>query len=142
MTPWLLDHLCDPESGEPLKLLDAVTSPTGQIVSGRLVSSTGNFPIVDGVPRFVPQNGISKSVEAFGDEWNFFNYDQFKANWLKHVAIGSFGSPDYFKDKIVVDCGAGSGMQTRWIAEAGARRVIALELSSLPAAESSPSTAT
>jgi len=45
------------------------------------------------------------------------------------VVTNTFGREDVFSGKIVVDRGAGSGMQTRWMTELGAQRVIALELS-------------
>jgi SAM-dependent methyltransferase len=68
-------------------------------------------------------------VDGFGDQWNHFNFDDFFDQWHQQTVKNSFGSLDYFKDKVVIDCGAGHGMQSRWMAEAGAARVIALELS-------------
>jgi hypothetical protein len=48
----------------------------------------------------VPKRTIS--VASFGNEWNHFNFDGFKANWLNHIAEGAFGSTDYFKDKLIL----------------------------------------
>jgi SAM-dependent methyltransferase len=48
---------------------------------------------------------------------------------LEHTVKNTFGSPVYFKGKIVVDAGAGSGSQSKWMAESGCDYVIALELS-------------
>jgi uncharacterized protein YbaR (Trm112 family) len=129
MTPFLLQYLCDPVSREPLVLTDERRDADGDIVSGVLVAGERRYPIIDGVPRFLPEAQLKQSVEAFGEEWNFFNYDTFKANWLKHIAHGAFGGLDYFKDKVIVDAAAGSGMHSKWMLEAGARHVIALELS-------------
>ncbi|MBU1645437.1 MAG: class I SAM-dependent methyltransferase [Gammaproteobacteria bacterium] len=70
-----------------------------------------------------------EAVESFGDEWNYFDFIDFKQNWLIHTIANTFGSTDAFKGRVVVDAGAGSGSQSRWIAEADARLVIALELS-------------
>lgn len=126
----LLDYLCDPVDKSPLRLEDPVADARGDITSGRLISSGGRaYPIRDGIPRFAAEAGAADSVRAFGDEWNYFNFDQFKLNWLQHTVRNTFGSPDAFKGKLIVDAGAGSGMQSRWVREAGARRVIALELS-------------
>jgi SAM-dependent methyltransferase len=127
----LLDYLCDPVDKSPLTLTDAVLAAPGQVRSGRLVSASGrSYPIKDGIARFVDSVGASReSVDSFGDEWNHFNFDDFKANWLAHTVQNTFGTVAAFEGKLVVDCGAGSGMQTKWIAEAGARHVIALELS-------------
>lgn len=41
----------------------------------------------------------------------------------------SIGGLKYFKNKVIVDCGAGSGRQSLWMARAGARFVFSLELS-------------
>ena len=42
-----------------------------------------------------------------------------------HAAIA--GNPDVFKDKVVMDVGTGSGILAVWAAQAGARRVYAIE---------------
>jgi uncharacterized protein YbaR (Trm112 family) len=120
----LLAILCDPEDQTDLEL---VTSDDGDVMQGVLISGSGRiYPIVDGLPRFVSS---TEEVHSFGAEWNHFNYDRFKANWSRHVVANTFGSAEVFRDQTVLDCGAGSGMQARWMAEAGARRVIALEMS-------------
>lgn len=87
------------------------------------------FPMVRGIPRFVADIALSDTVGSFGDEWNTFNFAEFKQNWLLHTIKNTFGSTDVFRDKVVVDAGAGSGAQSMWIAEAGAKMVYALELS-------------
>ena len=68
-------------------------------------------------------------VHSFGEEWNTFNFTDFKAHWLAHTVKNTFGSTDVFRGKVIVDAGAGSGAQSRWMAEAGATHVYALELS-------------
>ena len=129
MTKYLMNYLCDPYDYSNLELLNPEYDSDGQITSGFLQGLSGKkYPIINGIPRFV-DNYKSESVESFGDQWNFFNFDLFKQNWIQHTIENTFQSLDYFKDKVVVDAGAGSGMQTEWIAEAGARHVIALELS-------------
>ena len=125
----LLDYLCDPVDRTPLELRNPTYAPDGSITSGTLVSPTGrSFPIRDGVPRFA-EPAMQQSVVSFGNEWNHFNFDEFRINWMEHTVKHTFGSIAEFKDKLVVDAGAGSGIQSRWISEAGARHVIALELS-------------
>lgn len=130
MTPKLLDYLCDPISRLPLSLNKAVYDHFGRIVSGELVGASGTvYPIINGIPRFVPNVEISKTVNSFGNEWNYFNFTDFKPNWLTHTVANTFGSTAVFKDKVVVDAGGGSGAQTLWMLESGAKYVIMLELS-------------
>jgi SAM-dependent methyltransferase/uncharacterized protein YbaR (Trm112 family) len=131
MTPRLLQILCDPVDKSDLTLIGPTYGSDGAIISGTLVSGHGcRYAIRDGIPRFVDADpGSTASVDSFGEQWNWFNFDAFRINWLNHTVKNTFGSADVFKGKIVVDCGAGSGMQTRWIAEAGAAHVVALELS-------------
>jgi SAM-dependent methyltransferase/uncharacterized protein YbaR (Trm112 family) len=130
MHPTLVDLLCDPVDRTPLRLENAALDAEGGIRSGLLISQSGrSYPIVDGIARFHGGGATAQNVASFGEEWNYFNYDDFKLNWLRHVVGNTFGTTDVFRDKVIVDCGAGSGMQTKWMAECGARRVIALELS-------------
>ena len=107
MTPNLLNYLCEPITKAPLQLVDAVTSEDWMIHSGALVAPSGNrYPIINGIPRFVdyvPQ----ATVESFGDEWNYFNFTDFKVNWLKHTVTNTFGSTDAFKNKLIMDAGGG-----------------------------------
>lgn len=129
MTPFLLSYICEPISKAPLELVDPVFDANGNIETGSLVTPSGKrYPIINGIPRFVeyvPQ----KSVESFGDEWNYFNFVDHKTNWLAHTVANTFGSTDAFKDKLIIDAGGGSGAQSKWFAEYGASHVILLDLS-------------
>lgn len=130
MNPDLLGYLCDPLDKSSLTLTEAQYGDGGHIVEGKLVSSAGRtYRIREGVPRFESDLEQQDAVQSFGDEWNRFNFSDFHLNWLNHTVKNTFGSLDAFRGKIIVDAGAGSGMQTRWICEAGAAKVIALELS-------------
>src|ERR1700719_569721 len=126
----LLKYLCDPVDGSHLRLSEETLIIDDQVETGELISASGaRYPIKNGIPRFLPNAETNASVVSFGNEWNHFNYDSFKANWIKHIAEGAFGSTDYFKGKLIIDCAAGSGMHARWMSEHGASHVIALELS-------------
>ena len=130
MTPDLLKFLCDPISRKPLSLVDAEYDQVGNIISGKLMNQDGKaYPIINGIPRFVSETELKKTVESFGDEWNHFNFVDFKACWLNHTVANTFGSTEVFRDKIVVDAGGGSGAQTLWMLESGARHVIMMDLS-------------
>ncbi len=129
MSPNLLDYLCEPITKLPLELIDVVASEFGDIETGFLISPSGNrYPIINGIPRFVDFVPTA-TVESFGDEWNHFNFTEFKLNWLKHTVANTFGSTDVFKGKTIVDAGGGSGAQTKWFAEYGAKHVIMMDLS-------------
>ncbi|MGD9716744.1 MAG: methyltransferase domain-containing protein [Sulfuricurvum sp.] len=129
MTPFLLDFLCDPVSKLPLNLVNEQIDENGNIQSGELRTSEGkSYPIVNGIPRFtgfVP----TQTVESFGDQWNHYNFTDFKLQWLTHTVTNTFGTPEAFRDKIIVDAGGGSGAQSKWFLEYGAKHVIVLELS-------------
>jgi SAM-dependent methyltransferase len=129
MTSNLLNYLCEPITKAPLQLVDAVTAADGTIQSGTLVAPSGTlYPIINSIPRsvdYVP----SASVKSFGDEWNYFNFTDFKVNWLRHTVANTFGSTDAFRGKLIVDAGGGSGAQTKWFGEYGASHVIMMELS-------------
>ena len=130
MNPILLDYICDPVDKSPLRLADEQRDSSGSIVKGDLVSATGrSFPIINGIPRFSTDPDSAETVNSFGDEWNYFDFQDFESNWLDHTVRNTFGSVAVFRDKVVVDAGGGSGAQSRWIALAGARHVICLELS-------------
>lgn len=129
MTPRLLNYLCEPNSKAPLELLDAVLDSNGNIQSGGLRGTSGRiYPIVNGIPRFV-SSVSTKTVKSFGDEWNHFNFVDFKVNWLVHTVANTFGSTEVFKGKVIVDAGGGSGSQSKWFAEYGANHVILMDLS-------------
>jgi uncharacterized protein YbaR (Trm112 family) len=105
MTPNLLQYLCEPITKAPLKLLDAHYDDDDNIITGELVTATGQrYPIINGIPRFVDFMPTA-SVESFGDEWNYFNFTDFKVNWLKHTVANTFGSTDAFQGKLIVDAG-------------------------------------
>lgn len=107
MTPQLLHYLCEPITKELLQLVNAVTDNDGHIQSGDLIAPSGKcYPIINGIPRFV-DFVPTKTVESFGDEWNYFNFTDFKINWLSHTVANTFGSTDVFKGKLIVDAGGG-----------------------------------
>lgn len=130
MTKFLLDLLADPESGEPLRAEQVALGNDGRIVSATLVGASRSYPIRGGIPRFVDaEPDRTRTVESFGDQWNHFNFDQFRRQWLTHTVSNTFGSPDVFRGKLVIDAGAGSGAQAVWMLESGASYVVLLEMS-------------
>ena len=128
-TDWI-NLLCDPMDGTKLKLVNPVIKK-GHIVSGKLIGRSGNiYHIKMGIPILLPHGSQSlNSVESFAFEWNEWGYLFAKKNWLKNNIRPLLGKESELKGKIIVDAGAGSGAQSRWMAEAGAKLVISLELS-------------
>src|SRR5260370_34562070 len=117
MTPEVLEILCDPVSGQSLRLVDSVLDSDGRIEAGLLVSVDGrrSYPIRRGIPRFVEPGKRTEAVRSFGDEWNYFNFVDFKANWLNHTIRNTFGSTRALEGRTIVDAGGGSGAQTLWM---------------------------
>lgn len=126
----LLDVLADPATGDPLRL----DGDDGReaIDDGTLVSAAGaRYPVVGGVPRFVPAGSYS---ESFGLQWNRFARTQLDS------VTGAAYSRRRFEDEVgwdkaeldgrwVVDAGCGAGRFAEVAASLGAE-VLAVDLSS------------
>ena len=111
MNLYALEYLCDPVDQSSLSLCDAELDSNGQVVSGRLVSESGReYSIIRGIPRFVRDPKIAATVTSFGDEWNFFNFVEFKEHWLQHTVLNTFGGVDAFRGKVIVDAGGGGAV--------------------------------
>lgn len=126
-----IKYLCDPIDKSSLRI-DKLTKRIGDdIISGILRSKSGNsYKISEGVPILLNRYTQSiKSVDSFAYEWKSFDFDFGKRGWLRDIVKPVLGSKNYFKNKTVLDCGAGSGRQSLWIAEAGAKFVFSIELS-------------
>jgi ubiquinone/menaquinone biosynthesis C-methylase UbiE/uncharacterized protein YbaR (Trm112 family) len=133
MTRFLLGLLIDPITKDPLELKNEYINNDGNIISGILFSKKGEggeYPIINGIPRFEGYEKLDKSVESFGNQWNRFNFDKFKMHWLEHTMRNSFDNGvEDIKDKIIIDAGGGAGMQSYWLLESGAKHVVMMDLS-------------
>jgi ubiquinone/menaquinone biosynthesis C-methylase UbiE/uncharacterized protein YbaR (Trm112 family) len=129
-----LSFLCCPETHADLELEDAVYSGD-EIVSGTLRSPTHAYPITQGIPRFVRDEGYS---DNFGYQWNRWARVQFE----DHNVLGPMQghtttmfktitqfSAEKLRGKTVLDMGCGPGRFTDVAVTMGAT-VIALDYSS------------
>lgn len=126
-----IKYLCDPVDKSSLKIGKITEKKGNDVIVGTLKSKSGRiYQIKDGVPILLNRYTQSiKSVDSFAYEWESFDFDYGKKGWLKDIVEPTLGSIKYFKNKTVIDCGAGSGRQSLWMAEAGAKFVFSVELS-------------
>lgn len=120
-----LDWLACPDCGLPLRPQKAPEGP--ELVEGALEDDAGHvWPVIRGIPRLTPP---CDSVESFGFEWTRFDLPYSQEKWDRIVGQVVGREPSWFRDKRVVDAGCGAGFHSRWLAERGAERVLALDLS-------------
>ncbi|MDX6513695.1 MAG: hypothetical protein QOE36_3199 [Gaiellaceae bacterium] len=89
------------------------------------------YPIERGIPRLLPPELAAPDREiqrAFGWQWQHFDeiHPETEAqllDWLQPLR------PDDFRDKVVLDAGCGSGRNSHFALEWGAREVVAMDLS-------------
>ena len=130
----LLPLLACPKCSGDITL--AATERDGaEVMTGTLTCANcaAAFPITRGVPRFamleeLPADKVA-TAENFGWEWQHFDHgDELYADqmlgWLAPV------TPDFFKDKLVLEGGGGKGRHTQLAAKWGAREVVSVDLSS------------
>jgi SAM-dependent methyltransferase len=131
----LVGMLACPICGGDLSLVATKEDPSreGEVITGELIcgSCSRSFPIRRGVPRLLPPTLSAveeKTAAAFGWQWQEFveMHDQYEAqflDWIHPIKA------EFFRDKVVLDAGCGSGRHTYYAARYGAREVIAMDLS-------------
>ncbi len=128
----LLDYLVCRTCRRPFEL--GVQREEGsEIVEGSLVCSAcgTNFPIMRGIPRFVPPELSEEkraTAAAFGYEWTHYSElnEQYRAEFLDWIHPLQ---PEAFRDRMVLDAGCGKGRHAWLSAEFGAREVVGIDLS-------------
>jgi SAM-dependent methyltransferase len=115
-----------------LRLEEARGDGRGGINEGVLVGETGRrWPVRGGVPRMV-LSGVTQAtetVDSFAYEWDRYGFEAGRESWERDICGPILGGGEAVAGRTVVDAGAGSGCQSAWMLEKGARRVVALELS-------------
>ena len=117
-------------------LLDLSVSRTedAEIIEGELRCSVcdSSFPITRGIPRFAELAAVESDKQAtaenFGWQWRHFidvdeRYAEQFLGWIAPV------TPEFFRDKVVLEGGCGKGRHTQLAAQWGAREVIGIDLS-------------
>jgi SAM-dependent methyltransferase len=112
MTLSALERLACPECGSALSLnRDALVCRTCQ----------RTFPILDGIPRFVPRENYAAS---FGFQWNRFARTQIDAFWGINASRDRFARetrwPADLRGQLVLEAGCGAGRFTAHAAQSGA----------------------
>lgn len=130
----LLQYLACPACDGEIRVSNAQAQDETDILAGTL-DCTGcakQFPIVRGVPHFADLESVEPEKAAiassFGFEWQHFtqkddNYGDQLLGWIAPV------TPEFFKDKVVLDGGCGKGRHMLLAASWGARDVVGIDLS-------------
>lgn len=121
-----ISHLVSPHTLEPL-VLTATTVTDGDVVEGtlRAASEDREYPIVQGVPRFVPAETASdQTVRSFAQKWAAHRYYRehtraFYTKWyLDRYDLGEAGLRGLLQGaKLILDAGTGSGRDAQNFAE-------------------------
>lgn len=144
----------DPVDGSKLEAVVLARNPSGVPIAGALRRPGTNvgYPIVDSVVRLTPElahryqdwlkvmnleppkidNSVNfqneSTVDSFGFQWTW-NSEMRNENDLKWRVASRFQvEPDSFKNRLVMDAGAGAGDQSSWLMKEGAS-VVSVDLS-------------
>ncbi len=129
----LLDLLACPTCGGDILLAYASKYDNKEIIEGVLTCKKCDreYKVVRGVPRFADFAKIEEdkaaTAENFGWQWTHFTQEDPKyieqfLGWMQPV------SPDFFKDKVVLEGGCGKGRHTKIVADWGAKDVVGIDL--------------
>src|SRR5258707_699882 len=130
----LLNYLSCPSCGGAIALTSADHREAEEIIEGQLSCSScaRAWPVTRGVPRFASLDEVEAEKAAtaagFGWQWQHFTqtdekYEQQFLGWIAPV------TPEFFKDRVVLEGGCGKGRHTQLAAQWGAREVIGVDLS-------------
>ena len=98
----------------------------------RCTSCAASFPIIRGIPRFANPELIDsdKAATAAGFGWQWQHFTQEDARYAEQF-LGWIApvTPEFFRDKVVLEGGCGKGRHTQLAAGWGAKDVIGVDLS-------------
>jgi len=127
---WCAYHGALPDGVSPV---DCERCARQWIVSGELKGTDSSYPIVDGIPRLLPDAPLRESPgaatqESFGYEWEHFDallpdYEQEVQNYFYVVP------EDKLNDAVILDAGCGMGRWAHYVCRKSIRRLYALDFS-------------
>ncbi len=134
MKKGLLQYLACPSCNGEIRIESGSEGKDREIIEGSLACAgcAQKFPIVRGVPRFADLSQLDAdkvaTASGFGWQWQHFTqederYGQQMLGWLQPV------TPEFFKDKVVLEGGCGKGRHTQLAASWGVRDGIGIDLS-------------
>ena len=156
-TTSLFDRIAwrDPLSGRPLEPIVFARTPAGVPVSGalRIEGTNTGYPIIDCVARITPElaernrswlalagleaplppGGVAdfqpeSTVESFGWQWTWNSNMRTDADLKMRVADRFGVTPEWFRNQLTMDAGAGAGDQSSYILRHGGQ-VVSIDLS-------------
>jgi SAM-dependent methyltransferase len=138
MKPSAIEYLSCIVCAAPLGLniSEQIPSPSGEsceVISGSLdcAKCLKSYPIIRGIPRFIDAERSShvdmETGNRFGMSWKEFprldqRYSQQLFDWLSPV------TPQFLKNKVVLEAGCGKGRHAKVVSEAGARQVFGIDI--------------
>ena len=131
MNSMLLDLLRCPATGEKLYLTPESAKSLDEAKSLVAISGNTEYPIVEGIPRFVPSENYS---DSFGVQWNLFRETQLDSRSGIDASADRFWgatgwNPNHLEGKITLDAGCGAGRFAEIAAGSGAL-VVCIDYSS------------
>jgi SAM-dependent methyltransferase len=137
MHPSFLEYLVDPVTKEPLVIQKISQTRSDSIIEGILVSSTSEYEIRDGIPRFVRHKAENNYAASFAFEWLRWGRVQFESDNIGKPMQGHTQgmferivghNEANYAGQVVLDVGCGSGRFTDVVRRKGGR-VIAVDYS-------------
>jgi uncharacterized protein YbaR (Trm112 family) len=112
--------------------LQRISRDAHEIVAGELLCTAckRGFPIANGIPRMIPAAApeMDGTARNFGAQWTEFDHiderheAQFR-DWIAPV------TPDFIRNKVILEGGCGKARHTRLVSQWGARAVVSVDLS-------------
>jgi SAM-dependent methyltransferase len=137
MHPSFIEYLADPVTKEPLVIKKISQTKGDSITKGILASSTNEYEILDGIPRFVRHEKENDYAASFAFEWRKWSRVQFESDNVGKPMQGHTlnmferivgHKESNYAGQVIRDVGCGSGRFVDVVRGKGGR-VIAIDYS-------------